>query len=153
MIDTFPIVPPTSRGPWLIVGIVLLVLLPVIAMLFATARGSSKSQFEISAEGLRIRGDLYGRLIPASAMRGGAARIIDLKAESDLHPSLRTMGTAVPGYRAGWFRLRGGKKALLYLTDDTRAVHVPTTAGYDLLLSPQDPERFVERLRTIAPQQ
>jgi len=153
MIDTFPIVPPTSRGPWIVVGLILLILVPVVWMLFTTAFGASGSRFELSSEGLTIRGDLYGRRIPASALRGGSARIVDLRTEKDLQPRFRTMGTAVPGYRAGWFRLPRGKKALLYVTDGSRAVHVPTTAGYDLLLSPRDPERFVERLRAIAPQE
>lgn len=45
--------------------------------------------------------------------------------------------------------LRNGEEALLYLTDRRRAVYVPTTLGYSLLLSEQ-PERFVERLRAIA---
>jgi hypothetical protein len=39
------------------------------------------------------------------------------------------MGTAVPGYRSGWFRLRNGREALVYLTDRSQAVHVPTTPG------------------------
>jgi hypothetical protein len=66
MVDTFPIVPAASRAPWIVVGVVLLILLPVIWMLFATARGASGSTFELSDEGLRIRGDIYGRLVPAS---------------------------------------------------------------------------------------
>ena len=36
---------------------------------------------------------------------------------AQLRPGLRTMGTGLPGYRAGWFRLRNGEKALLYLTE------------------------------------
>lgn len=61
------------------------------------------------------------------------------------------MGTAVPGYRSGWFRLANGEKALLYLTASDRVVHVPTTEGFSLLLSVSEPERFVEQLRSVAP--
>lgn len=60
------------------------------------------------------------------------------------------MGTGLPGYRAGWFRLRNGEKALLYVTDGSRAVYIPTNRGYSLLLSSQNPERLVNRLREIA---
>jgi hypothetical protein len=56
----------------------------------------------------------------------------------------------MPGYQAGWFRLRNGESALLYLTDRTRAVYVPTELGYSLLLSPSDPERFLEAIRSAA---
>ena len=64
-----------------------------------------------------------------------------------LEPRLRTLGTGLPGYRAGWFRLRNGEKALLYLTDESRAVYVPTTAGYSVIVSPQDPDAFLAALK------
>lgn len=60
------------------------------------------------------------------------------------------MGTGLPGYQAGWFRLTNGERALLYLTDRRRAVYVPTTAGYSVLLSPAEPDAFVSALRAIA---
>ena len=61
------------------------------------------------------------------------------------------MGTAVPGYRSGWFRLANGEKALLYVTARERVVHVPTTEGFCLLLSVSEPERFLEHLKRVAP--
>lgn len=152
MVDTFPIVPASSRSLWILLGVLAVVLTTVLGLLAVSARGAVASRFELSEEGLRIRGDLYGRLVPRSALRGGAAAIVDLRTNRELAPRLRTMGTSVPGYQAGWFRLRNGTKALLYLTDRTRVVHVPTTAGYDVLISPQTPERFIARLRAIAPQ-
>jgi hypothetical protein len=120
-------------------------------MLITTVRGSRVSRFELSNAGLRLRGDLYGRLIPANTIRGRAARIVDLASTRDLQPRWRTMGTAYPGYRAGWFRLRNGEKALVYLTETNRTVYVPTRNGYSVLLTPQQPERFLERLRAVAP--
>jgi hypothetical protein len=57
------------------------------------------------------------------------------------------MGTGLPGYRAGWFRLKNGERALVYLTDDRRAVYVPTTAGYSVLVSPGEPDQFLAALR------
>lgn len=151
--DTFPIVPGSSRGLWMFVAAIVVILGIAMLFLFVTARGATTSRFELSDAGLRLRGDLYGRMIPASALRGGATRIVDLTNSSDLQPRWRTMGTAFPSYRAGWFKLRNGEKALLYLTDARRAVYVPTTRGYSLLLSPQEPERFVERLRAVAPRE
>ena len=55
----------------------------------------------------------------------------------------------MPGYRSGWFKLEGGERALLYLTDVQRAVYVPTTEGYGVLLSPSDPDAFVAALRAL----
>ncbi|HSL70213.1 MAG TPA: PH domain-containing protein [Longimicrobiales bacterium] len=152
MTDTFPIVPAHSRAIWVLVVLVLAVLIATAAVMIKTARGSRHSTFELSGEGLRLRGDLYGRMIPAAALRGGSARLVDLRIEPGLVPRSRRFGTAVGDYRSGWFRLRNGEKALLYLTDQTRSVYVPTTAGYSVLLTPQNAELFVGRLRTIAPQ-
>ena len=150
MTETFSIVPSEDRLLWFILGFVILILVSVAFVLVATARGSRSSTFEVSPTGLRIRGDIYGRLVPASAIRGSDARVVNLATEGNLEPRRRTAGTAVPGYHSGWFRLRNGEKALLYLTERGRAVYVPTTEGYSLLLSPQDPDRFVDRVRAIA---
>jgi len=151
MADTFPIIPAQSRTLWVLVAIISAFLVVVVLALLATARGARNSRFEVSPSGLQLRGDLYGRLIPASAI--GAPRIVDLATTPELSPNYRTAGTAVSGYQAGWFRLRNGEKALLYLTDRRKAVYVPTTQGFSLLLSPQQPERFVEQLRSIAGRQ
>jgi hypothetical protein len=153
MIETFHIIPASSRAIWVVFGLILLLFLGVVAILFTTGRGSTQSRFELSDEGLRIHGDLYGQLIRRTSLKGGSARVVNLDVDTALAPKRRSMGTAVPGYRAGWFRLRNGREALVYLTDRTQAVHVPTTAGFDLLINPQDPERFVERLRAIAPKE
>ena len=72
---------------------------------------------------------------------------LDLKVEKAYRPSLRTMGVGLPGYSSGWFRLRDRGKGLLFLTDPSRAVYLPTTDGYTLLISPADPEGFVAALK------
>ena len=139
-------VPATGRYLWLLIPVVAIVAL-AMAMLATTIIASRSARFEVTSEGLRLRGDLYGRLIPRSQLRLGEARRVDLASERNLQPSWRTMGTGLPGYQAGWFRLRSGEKALLYLTDRSRAVYIPTTEGYSLLLSPMDPDGFLSRLR------
>jgi hypothetical protein len=82
-------------------------------------------------------------------MRLDQARRVSLEADSELAPRRRTMGTGMPGYQAGWFRLKNGEKALLYLTDRSRAVYVPTTEGYSVLLSPADPDSFLQALTAL----
>lgn len=139
-------VPAASRYLWFLIPVVAIMGI-AMAMLATTIIGSKSARFVVTSEGLRLRGDLYGRLIPRSELRLDAARRVDLASERDLQPKWRTMGTGLPGYQAGWFRLRSGEKALLYLTDRSRAVYIPTTAGYSLLLSPVDPDGFLSRLR------
>ncbi len=63
----------------------------------------------------------------------------------------RTMGTGLPGYGAGWFRLRNGEKALAYVTAPSRIAYVPTSDGYSLLLSLEAPDAFLRALDETRP--
>lgn len=150
MIETFSIIPAQTRFLWIGLPLVLLVLASMGALIYSLSSART-ARFEVSADGLRLHGDLYGRLIPAKSLRLDAARAVDLSAERSLAPVSRTIGTALAGYRAGWFRLRDGEKALLYVTDPTHVAYVPTTEGYAVLLSVADPEALLASLRRNAP--
>jgi len=146
--NIFPIAPAESRYLWFLIPVVV-ILVGAIALVATSVRGAHASRFEIRPDGLRLEGDWYGRFIPKTQLRVDLARRVDLGYQEELRPRWRRLGTGLPGYQAGWFRLRNGEKALLYLTDRTRAVYIPTTAGYSLLLSPADPDGFLSRLRRV----
>jgi hypothetical protein len=135
---------------WILVpiGLVLAVVFGILAISVMAASGA---RFQVTSDGLRIRGDLYGRFIPAAQLRVEAARRVDLTRPTDLEPKRRTMGGAFPGYQSGWFRLANGEKALLYLSDRRKAVYVPTTDGYSVLISPDDPDAFLAALKAGRP--
>lgn len=148
--NTFLIAPASNRYLWFIIPIMLLLLIvPVILVM--SIRGSRNASFEVRADGLEIHGDLYGRFIPTSHLKIQEARRVDFQQDRPLRPGARTMGTALPGYQSGWFRLRNGEKALLYLTDRTRAVYVPTSEGFSVLVSPVDADGFLAALRKLGP--
>ena len=147
--QVFAIAPAAMKGFVLLWGVLVLVLSIAFGAVALATSGARTARFEVSSEGLRLRGDLYGRLIPIGELRLDQARRIQLDAASELAPRRRTMGTGLPGYQAGWFRLVNGQKALVYLTDRSRAVYVPTTAGYDVLLSPADPDSFLKALASV----
>jgi hypothetical protein len=154
MSEVFHIVPASGRTAvtWVpLLSMLLLITVGSIVGVGLSIKGSRAATFELTPDGLRLRGDLYGRKVAASKLRGGAARVIDLDRDEVLRPRSRMMGTAIPGYRSGWYRLRNGEKALLYVTDPHRVVYVPTRSGYSLLLSVDRPTEFVERLRQVAP--
>jgi hypothetical protein len=149
--QTFDIAPASLRAGWFF----LLFLVPVvivISVLVVTLMGARSARFEVTGEGLRLRGDFYGRFIPASQLRPEAARRVDFLASPELAPARRTLGTGLPGYQSGWFRLRSGERALVYLTDRSRVVYVPTTDGYSVLVSPADPDAFLASLHVNARQ-
>jgi hypothetical protein len=152
MKEVFEMVPPaTHSGAWIMSGVTTLML--GLALLFGyLAFTVGKASFEVSDAGLRLRGDLWGRLIPAQSLQVAQARIINLQHENSYQPSSRTMGTALPGHQAGWFRLNNGEKALVYLTSRDQVVYLPTTEGYAVLMSVPQPEVFIASLRRIAPQ-
>jgi hypothetical protein len=126
----------------LIAGITVVAIVAVIIVL-----GARAPSFEVTPEGLRIQGSLYGRLIPASELNLDQARIVDLSATPELRPKWRTNGIGLPGYQAGWFRLNNKEKALLFL-NRSRALYIPTKSGYSLLISPEDPEGLITALRS-----
>lgn len=146
--QTFTIEPAGLKPLWLLVPVGV-ILLGVACLLVMTVVGSRTAKFEISPDGLRLRGDLYSRFIPRSELRASEATRVDWSAQAGFTPSVRTLGTGLPGYQAGWFRLQNGEKALLYLTDRSRAVYIPTTRGHGILLSPSDPEGLVRALRAL----
>jgi hypothetical protein len=147
---TFIIAPASSRYLWFIIPIMLLLTIVPMVMVMSI-RGSRNATFEVRTDGLEIHGDLYGRFIPTSHLKLQDARRVDLQQDRTLRPSARTMGTALPGYQSGWFRLRNGEKALLYLTDRSRAVYVPTSEGFSVLVSPTDADGFLAALRKLGP--
>lgn len=151
MVETFLIVPGQFRAAWLIVmlGFTIIVVIGALGAVAYSLRAARKARFEVSAAGLRLRGDFYGRAIPAARLDVQRARAVDLRVDRGLEPVARTLGTGLPGYRAGWFRLRDGQRGLLYVTDPSRVAYVPTRDGYVVLLSVADPAAFVASLRRL----
>lgn len=146
MPETFRIVPAAGATLWVLAAVGLL-LVGLTALFGYTAYASRSTRFTVSADGLRIQGDLYGRIIPLSELRTGETRALDLQREPQLRPRWRTNGVGLPGYLSGWFRLENREKALLFVTDRKKVVYIPTTQGYSVLLSVAEPERFLSALR------
>jgi hypothetical protein len=142
---------PAGAGPQVILGIIAAVLILVAAAVGRSALASRTARFEVSPSGLVLVGDWWGRELRREDLHTDQARVVDLREERDLQPVARTFGTGLPGYGSGWFRLRNGEKALVYLTNQRRAVVVPTRLGYTILLSPRDPEGLVSALRDASP--
>lgn len=137
----------TPPGLWwlraVLFGVPLLVAIPLAAIGFATRQ----VVFEVAPDALRIRGDLFGRRIPLASLRRDEARVVNIASGPDRLPLIRTRGVGLPGYVSGWCRaFRHEGKLLVFLTERTRVVRIPTTEGYTLLLSPAAPESFLRAL-------
>ena len=132
--DTFPIGPVSAKPLWFF-AVIIVILVGVLALIAWSSWSTRNSRVEVDATGIRLVGDLWGRHIPFEKLRLDEARRIDLRQERDYRLRRRTMGTGLPGYAAGWFRLANGEKALVYVTTQSEVVYIPTTEGYSLLLS------------------
>lgn len=146
MRESFAIVPAGSGPVWVFAALV--VLFTAMLVLFGSLIYSSRAMvFEVSPEGLRITGGLYGRFVPAVEIDKGAARTVDLTRDVEYRLKWRTNGAGLPGFMVGWFRLNSGQKALAFVTDGRRVVYVPTRRGYAVMLSVADPETCLRALR------
>ncbi|MBV9852413.1 MAG: hypothetical protein JO250_22335 [Armatimonadetes bacterium] len=137
--------PPSGQAGRVSLLLGALVVFCVAGLVLYTAGSMRNVQFLVSADALRVVGDLFGRTIPRSVLRAGEGRLVSL--EGAYRPVWKTCGTGSPGYLAGWFRLANREKALLFVTDATRIVYLPTTQGYSVLLSVAEPEEFLRALR------
>lgn len=145
MKETFAIVPASGLAVWL--SVFLVVVFVVLVVLFGWIIYSARNtSFHVDTDSLRISGTLYGRRIPLASLRLGEARQLDLGRETDHQLKWRTNGIGLPGYKAGWFRLRNGEKALAFITDPRRVLYIPTDEGYSLLVSAEEPARILESL-------
>ncbi len=151
MSEIFYMIPASTKALWLI-GVVLLFALPIpLVLLGYSMYAADHTRFEVSQQGLRISGDmLYGRFIPATALMLEQAKVLDLSREKSYQPKYKTNGMGLPGYKSGWFKLRNGEKALMFVTDPARVVYIPTNKGYATMLSVAHPEIFLQSLRRIS---
>ena len=145
LIEIFPMIPASSRTLWFL-GAISLLLLALVGLFSYIAYSSRTVQFEVSEEGLNIRGGFYQRLIPAESIIIAESKHIDIGKESPYKPMGKTNGIDLPGYDSGWFKLRNGEKALLFITNPSRVAYIATREGYSVLLSVQDTERFLQYL-------
>jgi len=146
MDETFSITP-TSSAPLITIAVISAVLLVILGLFAFIGFTSRNVKYELSDQGLNIKAGIYGRFIPKEDITGEGVQIINLENSSELKPRVRTNGIGLPGYAAGWFKLNNGEKALLFVTDKSSVVYIPTTQDYSVLLSVSNAEGFYESIK------
>ena len=145
----FPIIPPSSPATfWFFLGFVVLFLALAVFMGFL-GYSTKNIKFEINSEGLKIRGAVYGRFIEKTSLIKEEARLIDLNTVEKYQPGRKMNGTSLPGYNEGWFRLKNGEKALLFVTDRKKVIYIPTKENYSLMFSSSKPEEFLVSINEL----
>jgi hypothetical protein len=138
---------PASQGAYtfiVVLSVVLgLIFLGIIALFISFGYQARHAVFTVSDQGLSIGPGLYGRFIPRDDIDKSGVKIINLDAEPEYQLKWRTNGVGLPGYAAGWFKLRNKEKALVLVTGRSGVVYIPTNKNYSVLLSVQDAGAFV----------
>ena len=146
----FGIIPATS-SPYLFIWIFSVVMgviiLGVIGMLVMFGYQARHAQFTVNERGLNISPGLYSRFIPKENINTAGVKVINLNTDSAYKPKWRTNGAGLPGYAAGWFKLENKEKALVFVTDRSRVVYIPTSENYSVLLSVPEAEELADLLQ------
>jgi hypothetical protein len=138
---------PASSGPYIFIWAISIILIAVIVLFIYIGHSSRNITYVVSDEGLHIKGGLYGRMIPMADIVAEEVRVMNLNNETEYNPKWRTNGIGLPGYAAGWFKLRNKEKALCFLTDRSRVVYIPTSKDYSVMLSTLEAEELAGLLR------
>jgi hypothetical protein len=146
----FSIIPSTSGAyafVWIFSVAIGLILVGVIVLLGSVGYQSRHATFTVTDGGLRISPGLYSRFIPREQIDAAGIRVVNLNVETQYKPKWRTNGAGLPGYSAGWFKLENKEKALLFVTDRSSVVYIPTTENYSVMLSIREADEFVDLLQ------
>ncbi|MEO5698496.1 MAG: hypothetical protein ABIQ60_15345 [Burkholderiaceae bacterium] len=95
----------------------------------------NRRSLTLTEAGLIVRAGFYTRNLPRRSLLTDKAAQVSLLDQREFTPRLRTNGISLPGFRAGWFRLRNNERALVLLTDPFAVTYLPTTEGYALIVS------------------
>ena len=142
---------PTTSSPYIFIWIFSVamgvIMVGVIGMLVMFGYQAKHASFTVNDQGLRISPGLYSRFIPKEDINTEGVRVINLNTDAAYKPKWRTNGAGLPGYAAGWFKLENKEKALLFVTDRSRVVYIPTTNNYSVMLSVREAEEFADLLQ------
>jgi hypothetical protein len=170
--QTFQIAKPGKGVTVFIIGLILFTLIPVVSVAYTACDDNSMGaaitcgvlvflvdalmvwfgwsahniKYVIDKEGISITGCLYGRKISRSSIFAKGFTITDLKSQSTYRPGMRTNGIGMPGFMAGWFCLKNKQRGLLFVTDRSKVVCIPTQE-YMLLVSVENPVEFLDALK------
>lgn len=133
-----------------IVALVVLGLILVIGTPLALVLQSLLRQMQVRFDGgeLQVRAGWHELRLPLSAIDLPRARIVDLDEHIELRPAYRTRALALPGLRAGHYRLRNlRRRAFCLLTSMRRVLVLPRHEGHVVLLSLVRPQALLDAMR------
>ncbi len=107
--------------------------------------GLVNSKLEFKDSTLDFNAVFYGRSIHLKDVVIDNVKLLDYTKDENL-PRYRTNGISLFGVNWGWFKLKNNRKALLFVTDTTKSVLIPTNLEFDIIISAKDPEKLVSTI-------
>ncbi len=133
-----------------VIAIVFTLIVPIIVWLLMSLQLFLVAA-KISNSTLSIGGGLYSKSIPISQLHlDKIVKGANLNGQYSL--SRRTNGIGMPGLSLGWFVRNDGKRVFAAVSQYDQVIIIPTTKGYDLYVSPDNPDEFVESLHKASQQ-
>ncbi|MET1159873.1 MAG: PH domain-containing protein [Thermoprotei archaeon] len=120
----------------ILVTVLLLLVIPIVGFTIKVSRNSIIASSPIMYR-ITINRDSVERIYTA-----------DLDQHPELKPVIRTFGTAILGYKLGWFKLSNGAKAFLAISSN-RVVVIELQDGTYVILSPENVEEFAKKLQEL----
>lgn len=125
-------------------------LLGTFASLGLLAVVVGRRRVTLEGDTLRVAAGLNSTRVAVSALDLGQAHIVRLDEHPEYQPGIKTFGSAMPGYQAGHFRQRGGRKVFALVTERARVLALPERNGRLLLLSLDNPQTLLDALQRAA---
>lgn len=146
MEHVFSIIQPKNSSYLLPMAIVIPLLLVIIGVLFGLILGLKNSKLIVTDTSLIIKSPVYGKTIPLTDIDRAGIRFMNIDNNDEYQLTMRWNGIGMPGYKSGWFKLKNGQKALVFITDTSRVLMIPTR-DYPILFSSADGEEIMELLK------
>jgi hypothetical protein len=103
------------------------------------------SRMATSPDNIVVRAGFYRAEISRAEMVTVASEI-DLETEQSFSGLVRTNGLSVPGYNAGWFVSKGGRKVFLATGKNKRVVLIRSSGPFDMVLGGDEPSTLAARI-------
>lgn len=100
-------------------------------------------RMRIDATSIVLGGGFYRVSVPLDRLGAGE----EIERVRNYTLGIRTNGISMPGLSLGWFHVPGRGRTFAAITDPEKVVSIPTQDGYTVLVSPDDPDSVVDRLR------
>lgn len=136
-----------------IIGLMAIVAGAILVGLLRLLRGARPLECRIDEGALLLRhGRCCQHRVPLTELNLSHAAITDLSFDPGNQPRKRLAEPGCPRRDSGWFLLRNGTRAIVFLGDPKNVVRIPTHSGYTLLLSVPEPLQLLDRLRAAVSQ-